>query len=267
MSHPLPARLALLASAALTLAACTVGPSFAPPKPDAPAGWSATTSPSSPSRPVAEPEAAAWWASFNDPVLTSLIARADAANLDLREAALRISEARAQRAVQGAAAYPTLNGNTSWQGTRLSESTPTGKLFTTIGNVPGLPKGAGVSVPNPYSQYQLGFDASWEVDLFGRVRRGIEAADANVSAAVEDSHDARLSLMAEVARSYIDLRGAQLKRQVTEETLSTERELLDLARQRRGAGLANDIDVSRAAAQGLVEHHEIGRDGRGAVGQ
>ncbi len=248
MSPPLRRLPLAVACAALIVSACTVGPNFEPPRPTVPAGWSASASPSSPSRPAAAPAEAAWWSSFGDPELTSLIARADAANLGLREAALRISEARGQRDVQAAQAYPSLNGNASWQRQRLSEGTPTGKLFTSVGNIPGLPKGASISIPNPYDQYQLGFDASWEVDLFGRVRRGIEAADASVSAAVEDGHDARLSLMAEVARGYIDLRGAQLKRQVTQETLSTQRELLDLARQRRGAGLASEIDVSRSAA-------------------
>jgi NodT family efflux transporter outer membrane factor (OMF) lipoprotein len=245
-SLPVPLAAALLT---VSLGACTVGPNFEPPKPNLPAGWSASAAASSPSRPTAEPAEAAWWSSFNDAELTSLIARADAANLDLHEAALRIAEARAQRDVQASAALPSLNGNASWQGTRLSETTPTGKTFTSIGKGPGIPGFPSVSFPNPYGQYQLGFDASWEVDLFGRVRRNVEAADANVAARIEDSHDARLSLMAEVARSYVDLRGAQLKRQVTQETLITDRDLLELARQRRAAGLSSDIDVSRAAAQ------------------
>ena len=238
-----------LAAAAGVLAACTVGPKFESPKPNIPAGWSAAASPSSPSRPTtAEPADAAWWAGFGDPELTSLIARADSANLDLQQTAQRIAEARAQRDIQVAGAYPSLNGNTSWQSTRLSETTPTGRLFTSVGKS-GLPVTAPFAIPNPYGQYQLGFDASWEVDLFGGVRRGIEAANASVQASLEDSHDARLSLMAEVARGYIDLRGAQLKRQVTQDSIRTESELLELARQRRGAGLNSDIDVSRAAAQ------------------
>jgi NodT family efflux transporter outer membrane factor (OMF) lipoprotein len=238
-------------AASLALAGCTVGPNFDAPKPDLPAGWSATASPAAPSRPAPQPvdAAAAWWTSFGDPTLTSLIARADSANLDLKQAALRISEARAQRDVTAAAQWPSLNGNASFQNTRLSEGTPTGKVFTSIGKGPGIPGAPGVAFPNPYSQYQLGFDASWEVDLFGRVRRGVEAANAGVSAAIEDSRDARLALMAEVARAYIDLRGTQLKRQVTEESIATQNELLDLARQRRAAGLSSEIDVSRAAAQ------------------
>ena len=234
----------------LALGACAVGPDFQPPNPGAPAAWSAASSPAAPSRADSQATVeAAWWTSFGDPELTSLIQRAAAANLDLQQAALRISQARAQQDIAKAQGLPSLNGDASWTGTRLSESTPTGKLFTQVGKIPGLPAGAGISIPNPYGQFQLGFDASWEIDLFGRVRRGVEAAKADVEAAAWDQRGAQVSLFGEVARAYVDLRGAQAKRAVTLQTIATLNELLDLARQRRGAGLSSDIDVSRAAAQ------------------
>ncbi len=131
--------------------------------------------------------------------------------------------------------WPNVNANAGWQRQRLSEGTPTGKLFSSIGNIPG-PAVTGLSVPNPYDQYQLGFDASWEIDLFGRIRRGVEAAGANLAASQEDSRAMRLSLYGEVARAYVDLRGAQAKRAVTVAVLGTQRDLLTLAGQRRGAG-------------------------------
>jgi NodT family efflux transporter outer membrane factor (OMF) lipoprotein len=241
----------LLAGAGvLVLGACAVGPNFEPPRPEVPAAWSSASSPAAASK--ADPRAAAeaaWWTSFGDPELTALIGRAARANLDLQQAALRISEARAQRDAAAAQGLPSLNGAASWTGQRLSESTPTGKLFTQVGKVPGLPAGAGLSIPNPYGQYQLGFDASWELDLFGRVRRNVEAAGADVEAAAWDRRGAELSLFGEVARAYVDLRGAQAKRDVTLQTVSTLNQLLELARQRRGAGLSSDIDVARAAAQ------------------
>jgi outer membrane protein, multidrug efflux system len=238
-----------LLAAALALSACTVGPDFHAPTPRTPAAWSATSSPASPSQAAPRPvPAAAWWTSFNDPELTSLIERAAGADLDLQTAALRITEARAQRDTAAAQLWPSLNGNTSWQSTLLSETTPTGKLFTSVGKS-GLPVTAQFAIPNPYGTYQLGFDASWELDLFGHVRRNVEAAKANLAAAVEDSHDAELTLLGDVARVYIDLRGAQLKRAVTLQNVATLTDLMDLARQRRDAGLANDIDVARAAAQ------------------
>ena len=242
--------LTLLAVCALALGACAVGPDFQRPRPEVPAAWSATASPAAASRPDPQrPVEAAWWTGFGDPELTALIDRAGRSNLDLRQSAMRIAEARAQKDITAAQGLPSLNAGASWTGQRLSESTPTGKLFTQVGKIPGLPAGAGLSIPNPYGQYQLGFDASWEIDLFGRVRRGVEAATANVEAAGWDQRGAQVSLFGEVARAYLDLRGAQAKREVTLQTLATLGELLNLARERRGAGLSSDIDVSRAAAQ------------------
>jgi len=159
---------------------------------------------------------------------------------------LRIAEARAQRDVAAADLWPGLTGNASYQIDRLSDSTPTGALFSKVGQFPGL---SGVSIPNPYSQYQLGFDASWEVDIFGRVRRSVEAAKADTRASVEDSRAVLISTLGDVGRAYIDLRGAQSKHQILEADIATERDLLDLAGQRRRAGLSSDVDVVRAAAE------------------
>lgn len=239
-----------LLGAALALCACAVGPDFQRPKPDVPAAWSAASSPAAPSQ--ANPQAAAeaaWWTSFGDPELTTLIGRAAAANLDLKQAALRIAEARAQRDAAAAQALPNLNGNASFTGTEFSTTTTQGRLFNQFDKLGGVAPAAGVSFPNPYGQYQLGFDASWEIDLFGHVRRNIEAARANVEAAAWDQRGAEVSLFGEVARAYVDLRGAQASRAITTETIATLNELLDLARQRRAAGLSSDIDVSRAAAE------------------
>jgi outer membrane protein TolC len=111
---------------------------------------------------------------------------------------------------------------------------------------------SGVSIPNPYQQDQLGFGASWEIDLFGRVRRSVEAADADTAASIEDSRAVLVSMLGDIGRTYIDLRGAQAKRRVVLETIATEQDLLDLARQRRHAGLSSDIDVVRAAAEVTV---------------
>jgi NodT family efflux transporter outer membrane factor (OMF) lipoprotein len=238
-----------LALALLAISGCTVGPNFRPPTPDLPAGWSASaaTSAGQLSQVAATPaDAAAWWTSFNDPELNSLVGRVAGANLDAKEALLRIAEARAQRDVAAADAWPAVNANASGQVNRLSETTPTGALFSKVGHFPGL---SGVSIPNPYDQYQVGFDASWEVDLFGRVRRSVEAARANTQASEEDSRAVLISTLGDVGRAYIDLRGAQAKRRVVEENIATERDLLDLAGQRRRAGLNTEIDVARAAAE------------------
>jgi NodT family efflux transporter outer membrane factor (OMF) lipoprotein len=244
-----PARLLATVLLAGAAAACTVGPNFKPPSPDAPAAWSAMSAPppaGQTSRPVAAPvDAARWWTGFNDTELTTLVERAAAANLDAQAAVLRIAEARAQRDVTAAGEWPSLNANASDQINRLSESTPTGALFSKVGQF-GL---KGVSIPNPYTQYQLGFDASWELDLFGRVRRQVEAAKAQQAAALEDSRDALVSLAGEVGRAYVDLRAAQAKRATTQATIDTEGALLDLAGKRRRSGLSSEVDVDQAAAE------------------
>src|ERR1035438_8807309 len=176
----------------MPLAGCTVGPNFVRPTPQTPAHWAdvaASNRPDEHARDSAMTEETAdlrrWWADFNDPTLSSLIERAVDSNLDLRVAVLRIEEARAQRGVTAASLWPSLAANASYTRTRLSETTPTGALFSTIGQIK-IPGAAGISIPNPYNQYQLGADVSWELDLFGRVRRSVEAADANIEQSVED---------------------------------------------------------------------------------
>ncbi len=104
-------------------------------------------------------------------------------------------------------------------------------------------------MPNPFDQYQWGFDASWEIDLLGRVRRSVEAADATTQASIEDRNDVLVSLQGDVARSYIDLRAAQLRRSVLEDDLKSQREILDITRERARFGMGNDVDVANAAAQ------------------
>ena len=245
------------------LASCTVGPNFVRPTPGVPAHWSAraTAPPVAQDQPSSSPTAIpknrvaersadlnSWWRAFDDSTLTSLIERAASSNLDLRTAMLRIDEARAQRAVSSAAYWPKLSVDAAYSRQRLSETTPTGSLFSSVGNF-HLPGGAGITIPNPYNQYQLSANASWEIDLFGRVRRSVEAADANVQVSVEDQHSVLVSVLADVAQSYLELRGAQAKLHTARENLATIEELLDLTRQRRAAGMTTYIDVSNAAAQ------------------
>ena len=241
---------------AAALSGCTLGPDFVAPQPDAPKDWTDTAlpkneaaSPFNAAFNTGPADGAAWWDNFHDPILSSLVARAAASNLDIREAALRIAEARTQTKIAAADQWPTLGGNASYARQGFSDTTAQGSLFNSVGN---LGHGTGLAIPsfpNPYDQYQVGFDASWEPDLFGAVRRSVEAANADTQASIEDSHDALVSLEGEVARTYIDLRGAQLKLAVTKSNLATQREAFVLARQRKQAGLTTSIDVSNADAQ------------------
>src|SRR5450631_189797 len=235
------------------LASCTVGPNFVRPTPAVPPHWSARATST-----VTEQSAdfRAWWSAFDESMLTSLIERAASSNLDLRSAMLRIDEARAQRAISAAAYWPTLSVDAAFSRQRLSETTPTGSLFSSVGKLP-LPGGTSISIPNPYDQYQLSANASWEIDLFGRVRRSVEAADANVQVSVEDQHSVLISVLADVAQSYLELRGAQARLHTAKESLATIEELLDLTRQRRAAGMTTYIDVSNSAAQATATRAQL----------
>ncbi len=244
------------------LAACTVGPNFVRPTAQAPAHWSTrATAPNADPAPhsnVTEQSAdlRTWWSGFEDPKLDSLIERAVNSNLDLRAAVLRIDEARAQRAIFAAAYWPTLSVDASYERQRFSVTTPTGALFNAVGSA-HVAGGANVSLPNPYNQFQLSGGASWEIDLFGRVRRSVEAADATVQVSVEDQRAVMVSVLADVSQSYMELRGAQARLAIAKENLATAEELLELTRQRRAAGLTTEIDVSNAAAQDTATRAEL----------
>jgi multidrug efflux system outer membrane protein len=256
MKHlSIPKAVVVLCLTAPVLMGCTVGPDFTPPQAATPQGWTDTALRSGSegmstqinTKPADE---GAWWAGFRDPVLSWLVERAAASNLDIQQASLRIAEARAQLAIATADRFPILAGNGSYMIQRFSEKTAQGSLFSSIGGIGRAATGLAIpSFPNPYDQYQVGFDASWEPDLFGRVRRSVEAATADTAASVEDSHGALVSLEGEIARNYIDLRGAQLKLAIVNENLATQRDILTLVQQRRQAGLTTDLDVSNATAQ------------------
>lgn len=206
----------------LLAAGCAVGPDFGRPTTEMPAAW--TSEAAGMETRAADQELRRWWEGFNDPQLTSLVERAMAANLDLRQAAARVRQARAARGVAFAAIGPTLDATASHERSR-----------TTAGVVGDL--------------YQAGFDAGWEIDIFGGTRRGIEAADADLTAAVEGQNGALVSLSAEVARNYITLRAGQQRLAVARQNLIAQRKTAEITRQRYEAGLANRLDLSNAEAQ------------------
>jgi len=236
-----------LASLGCSLAGCAVGPNFVKPKPDVPAQWSATAVGNGTEGAAhVTPERAqtvAWWSAFNDATLTSLVRQSAGQNLNVKQAVLRIEEAQAETAVVAGGLWPAVSANASWSRQRLSTNTPNGAIFGL--KFPGLPP----TLVNPYNQYQLGLGASWTLDLFGTARRSLEAADAQMQAAVEGEHAALLTMVSDVAATYIDLRGAQSRRSILERSLATQRDLLQLARDRRNAGLTSDLDVENATAE------------------
>jgi NodT family efflux transporter outer membrane factor (OMF) lipoprotein len=226
-------RLALPAAAGCVLAvgACTVGPDYEKPQTSAPAAWSEATD-STP--PDAAPDLARWWETMGDRTLDSLVRRAIEANHDLRIARARVRQARAVRGVISADLWPDVNVSASYERIRDSEN-----AFR-----------AGFAMEQEsYDLYRAGFDASWEIDLFGRTRRNVEAADADIQAAVEAHRDTLVTLLADVAENYANARGFQARLRIAHENIRTQQEAVDLTRARLSAGLGTDLDVARAEAQ------------------
>ncbi|VTZ48093.1 RND transporter [Methylocella tundrae] len=184
------------------------------------------------------PADAAWWKAFHDPTLTSLVNRVADANLDVATATLRLGESRDQRGVAASAALPSINGNGSYQRELYSKN---GVLSLA---------GPNLNIP-PVSVWQTGFDASWELDIWGHVRRQVEAADAQVEMAEYQRRDVLVSAFAEVARDYVALRGAQAQIAIANDNLKSASEILALTRTRAAKGLTSGLDVENAAA--LVE--------------
>lgn len=186
---------------------------------------------------------AKWWATLKDDALTSLIERAVRANLDLKIASSRVLEARAARRVTRSDLLPTVESSNRIQQVRGGL---TSGLFNVNQNTSG---GSSLLAPFETSIYQFGFDASWEIDFFGGRRRALEAAGADVAAAGEARRDTLVSLLAEVARNYSELRGFQKRLEITSRNIQLQRDSLELTKVRAEAGLGTQLDVERQSAQ------------------
>jgi len=237
---------------ALPLAACNVGPDFMPPLPDLPkfsfANPVATTTSkeATASAATARPIEAAWWKAFHDPILTSLEQRVAASNLDVQTATLRIAESRFRRNSTASAELPSINGSAKYQRELYSQNGIASLLGQLLG--PAASSGGGGAIA-PIDDYTTGFDASWELDLWGHVRRQVEAADAQIEASEDQRRDTLVSILAEVARDYTQLRGAQALLKNANDNLKIEQDLLQLTQTRQQKGLTTGLDVENAAAQ------------------
>ena len=207
---------------AVALGGCAaVGPDYSEPQLAVPAGWSAGTGTDAMDAALL----ARWWHGFGDPVLDRLVADALAANLDLAQARARLREARARRGVAGAALAPSVDASLSGSRSRSSGQSGSGSTR---------------------ELYSAGFDASWELDVFGGVRRSVEAAQADLEASVESLSDTRVSLAAEVALNYIDLRTAEQRLAIAEESIAYRGENHQIIRWRQQAGLVSELDLAQA---------------------
>jgi len=247
MSHKL--RTAAAISLTLALAACTVGPDFVRPDPSLPNRWfadgSAAKNPAAASTAVVEPIDPAWWQAFHDPTLTSLVRRVADANLDVKTATVRLAESRFQRGAVASAQLPGLNGSARYQHQTLGDVSARGSL---IDGLVGSPNST-ISSAKPDDLFTSGFDASWELDLWGHVRRQVEAADAQVQSSEEQRRDALVSSLAETARDYIQLRGTQTLIRIANDNLKVQQDILQLTQTRQLQGLTTSLDVENAAAE------------------
>jgi multidrug efflux system outer membrane protein len=212
------------------LSGCMVGPDFQRPQTLLPADWAG---PAAGSRPVtpAEEELARWWTLFDDATLASLVEKAVQSNLDLKQAEARIRQTRAARGIVAAGIGPTVDATGAYQRSRAA------------GGANGKREGVITD------QYQAGFDAGWELDIFGGVRRAIEAADADLQAALETRRDVLVTLTAEVARNYIDLRAFQERITISRQNLAAQKHSAALTRLRFQGGFVGALDVANADAQ------------------
>jgi NodT family efflux transporter outer membrane factor (OMF) lipoprotein len=214
-------------------AGCKVGPDYHTPVVEMPAEWAGPTElGAGTTRPV---ELSAWWEGFNDPVLTRLIREASAENLTRQQAASRVRQARYSRTISSSALWPQVNTSGS---------------YTRSGRDSGFSGGSN-------DLYRAGLDASWEIDVFGHVRRDVEAADAEVEANVFDERDVLVSLAAEVALNYIDLRSFQRQIEISQSNLAAQRKSYDLTRRQFQGGFVSGLDVTNAEAQVATTESQI----------
>ena len=216
--------------ATTALAGCTVGPDYRPPS------ISLTGTYHAPSAMAGATDR--WWTKFGDPVLDRLVDDALAQNLDIAAAAARVDQARAVARAAGAALLPQGDLSASAQHERQSLRTPVGSVSNELG------------LPRSYSLYQLGPRASWELDLFGGLRRGREAARADRASAEAEADALRLSIAAETADAYLQLRGLTARLDVAARQLDTERQLVTLVRQQADQGIVADRELNRVMGEG-----------------
>jgi NodT family efflux transporter outer membrane factor (OMF) lipoprotein len=222
-------------AAFLAVAGCMVGPNYKAPETPMPAAYrEATTRPTTaPDWVTANaPAEIRWWRELGDDQLTNLVEKAVTANYGVAVAEARLREARAGRQMAQALLYPQASVGASFLRYRLSDS---------VVNVSGISSENGL--------FQAGFDAAWAIDLFGGIRRGVEAAKANEQASDAERRGVVLMVAAETARAYLELRGTQREIEIATKTLAEQRETLAVTQNKNKNGLAPDLEVLRARTE------------------
>jgi NodT family efflux transporter outer membrane factor (OMF) lipoprotein len=185
-----------------------------------------------------------WWRAFNDPTLNSLIDKAYEQNLNLRAAGTRVLQARAQQAIAAGNIFPqTQQATGQYSRVNLSNNTFNNpSAFTVLSPAP-IPPGA--LVGNYYSDWSAGFNMSWELDFWGRFRRAIESANANLDSSVENFDYVLVTLLADVAANYVQYRVAQQRIKIARANIQTQEKLVALVAQQEKVGTTTKLDVEQ----------------------
>jgi multidrug efflux system outer membrane protein len=213
-------------TAVALLAGCQVGPNYVPPETPIPDEFVWTDGATE--RPPDEPSL--WWQVFNDPILDRLIANATTNNFDLRIAAERIDQYRATYGIASSELYPDIGALGGYTRNRVVGDT--GSTLTGV----------------PYNAWQVGLDASWEIDLFGRIARGVEAATGDLQATIEDWRYALITLRADVATSYLNIRTLEARLNVATRDIESQRRFVELVEQKIAAGTETESQLAQAKA-------------------
>ncbi|TIW31244.1 MAG: efflux transporter outer membrane subunit [Mesorhizobium sp.] len=225
-------RLSVVMLAATTLAGCVVGPDYQKPLLPMPAAWSSQKA--SPAKPA---QLSKWWQRLRDPELDALVEEAVAGNLDVATAKARIREARASYRQSAASLFPSVDSSGS--------ATRNKSAVTTSGS------------DSVYSEYQSGFDASWELDLFGANRRSVEAARYGLDASEEELRSTLLTMIGDVASNYAQARGYQARIQLARRSAASQKQTAALTRTMAEAGTATAADVAKAMGQAASTEADV----------
>ena len=216
------------------LAGCVVGPDYERPQLTLPAHWGSTKQ----QKPARQAQLSQWWLQLRDPLLNTLVAEAVEGNLDVALAKANIREARASYRQQKGTLFPSVEGSASATRTRSTSL-------------------SGSTDPSVYTQHQAGFDASWELDLFGGNRRGLEAARYHEEAAEEDLRDTLVTLVGDVASYYVQAREYQALESLARRSAASQSETAKLTREQFKAGEATGVDDAKAHAQAMSTEADV----------
>ncbi|MFZ9692707.1 MAG: TolC family protein, partial [Phycisphaerales bacterium] len=249
-ASPVPARtrlfgvilgLQVAATMLAVLGGCVVGPNYKRPDVDLPDRFVEDGDVPDPATASSDEELLRWWERFDDPLLTAFIAEAEAGNLDLQQAIASIEQYRATFGVANSKLYPSLDADAGYSYVQMNEAL--------LGGSP---------LPNAFNAWSYGLNlASWEIDLFGKIRRSIEFAQGEYQASVEDWRNTLITIRSEVANAYIAVRVLQARRTILSDTIELLSKQLDIVKARIAARTVTGLDLAEAEASLAIIESEL----------